>query len=149
MLKSLGRFLGRQLQSLFNFLSRLLGSILEILWKALGPAFQALFTLLGTIWGRLLATLAMLLTIALSPLVDIVKDAFSFVELLGDSPDVISSLIPDNVQSLCYVAVNYCSLDVLLSSLVAFMLVKAGCYAGLLLFWGARKIASVVRGAGV
>lgn len=149
MLKSLGRFLARQLQALFNFLSRLLGSILEILWKALGPAFQTLFTLLGTIWGRLLATLTLLLSIALSPLVDTVKKAFSFVELLGDSPDVISTLFPDNFQSLCYVAVTYCSLDVLLSCLVTFMLVRAGCYAGKLLFWGARKVASVVRGAGV
>lgn len=149
MFKSLKEYLVQFLNSLINFLSGVLRKILELLWGVLGPAIQAVLTLLGTIWGRVLATLTLLLSIALSPLVNAVKEALSFVGLLGNSPDVVSSLIGSNFQALCYAAVKFCSLDVLLSSLAAFLLVKAGCYGIRVVVWGSRKVASVVRGAGV
>lgn len=150
MLKSLGAFLAKQLQALFNFLGRTLSSLVEILWGVLKPAFELLFKLLGTIFGRLLATLTLIIGIALSPLVAIVKETVkSFASMLGASPDVIASLFPHNFQALCYVAVNFCSLDVMISSIVTFMGIKGACYAVKVAVWSARKAASVTRGAGV
>lgn len=150
MLKSIGFFLAKQLKALFNFLVRLLGSILELLWGSLAKVFSSLFSLLSTIWGRFLATITLLASIALSPLVDFIKSALlGFASLLGASPDTVSSLFPPNFQALCYVAVNFCSLDIMLGLFSTFLVVKAGCYSIELGVWAARKIASVVRGAGV
>lgn len=150
MLKSIGHFLAKHLQSLFNFLVSLLSGILEVLWTALAKVFSSLFSLLSTIWGRFLATITLIASIALSPLVDFIKSALvGFASLLGASPDVFSSLFPPNFQALCYVAVTFCSLDIMLGLLVTFLVVKSGCYSIELGVWAARKIASVIRGAGV
>lgn len=150
MFKSLGAIFAKALQSLFNFLARTFSGLLELLWSVLKPAFEGLFSLLGTIWGRVLATLTLLVGLALGPLVDVARSGFqSFASTLGAPPDVISSLFPDNFQALCYVAVNYCSLDIMLSSLIIYLGVLGAGFAFRVSVWGARKIASVVRGAGV
>ena len=150
MLKSIGFFLAKQLKALFNFLVRLLSSLLGVLWDALAKVFSSLFSLLGTIFGRLLATLSLIMMIALSPLVAIVKStASSFATMLGPSPDVISAFFPNNFQALCYVAVNYCSLDIMLSALTTYLAILGLCYSVKVSVWAARKAASVTRGAGV
>lgn len=150
MWKSLKSFLVGHLTALLNFLGSLLSGLLELLWKVLGPAFEMLFSLLGTIWGRILATLTLLVGLALSPLVEFVKSAIAdFASTLGASPDVVASLFPNNFQALCYVAVNYCSLDVMISSVVSFLLIKGICYSILVGTWTARKAAAIIRGAGV
>lgn len=150
MFKSLGKIFADALQALFNFLARTLSGLVEILWKALKPAFEGLFSILSTIWGRVLATLTLLVGIALGPLVDVAKSGFeALASQLGAPPDVVSSLFSDNFQALCYVAVNYCSLDIMLSSLIIYLGILGGCFGLRVAVWGARKIASVVRGAGV
>ena len=150
MWKSLKSYFVESVKSIFEFFGSLLSGLLDLLWKVLGPAFEMLFSLLGTIWGRLLATLTLLVSLALTPLVTFVKEAISdFASTLGASPDVVASLFPNNFQALCYVAVNFCSLDVMISSVVSFMVIKAICYSIQVGVWGARKAASVTRGAGV
>lgn len=150
MWKSLKSFLVENTLSFFKFLGSLLSGLVDLLWGVLKPAFELLFSLLGTIFGRLLATLTLIIGIALSPLVAIIKETVkSFATMLGASPDVVASLFPNNFQALCYVAVNYCSLDVMISCIVTFMGIKGACYAVKVAVWGARKAASVTRGAGV
>lgn len=150
MFKSLGQIFANALQNLFNFLARTLSGLLGLLWDVLKPAFESLFSLLGTIWGRLLATVTLLVALALGPLLDVAKSGFvAFASELGAPPDVISSLFPSNFQALCYVAVNYCSLDIMLSCLLIYLGVVGVGFALRVSVWGARKIASIVRGAGV
>lgn len=150
MFKSLAEIFSKALQVLFDFFGGILARLLELLWGALKKVFESLFSLLSTIWGRVLATLTLITTIALGPLLDVAKDGFSaLASKLGASPDVISSFFGNNVQALCYVAVNYCSLDVMLTNLIAFMGVLTLCFTLRVSVWGARKIASIVRGAGV